>query len=181
LSKPQIAVVCLTEYDRQFNLPVAFKQSGEDNVLAKVFAENGVLNCCVTETEKYAHVTYFFNGGVELEHACEQRVVVGSLKITAAETQPEMSCFKVTDKLLRGLEAEENDVFVVNIAASDMVAHTGNLEKTIESIQFVDTCLGGILEKIREFDGVAYYHVRPRKLRGNGGFTDGRAKQFAHG
>ncbi len=66
-----------------------------------------------------------------------------------------MSCFKVTDKLLRGLEAEENDVFVVNLAASDMVAHTENLEKTIESVQFVDTCLGGILEKIREFDGVA--------------------------
>ncbi|MDQ3321213.1 MAG: hypothetical protein M3525_01955 [Acidobacteriota bacterium] len=77
------------------------------------------------------------------------------MKITAAETQPEMSCFKVTDKLLRGLEAEENDVFVVNLAASDMVAHTENLEKTIESVQFVDTCLGGILEKIREFDGVA--------------------------
>lgn len=155
LSKPKIEVVCLTEYDRAFNLPVAFKQSSEENVLAKIFADNGVLNCRVTETEKYAHLTYFFNGGVELEHPCEQRVVVSSLKMSAAETQPEMSCFKVTDKLLRGLEAEENDVFVVNLAASDMVAHTGNLEKTIESIQFVDTCLGGILEKIRELEGIA--------------------------
>ncbi|HXG85971.1 MAG TPA: 2,3-bisphosphoglycerate-independent phosphoglycerate mutase [Pyrinomonadaceae bacterium] len=155
LSKPKIEVVCLTEYDRAFNLPVAFRQGSETNVLAKVFADNGVLNCRVTETEKYAHLTYFFNGGVELEHQCERRVVVTSLKMTAAETQPEMSCFKVTDKLLRGLEAGENDVFVVNLAASDMVARTGNLEKTIESVQFVDTCLGGILEKIRELEAVA--------------------------
>lgn len=66
-----------------------------------------------------------------------------------------MSCFKVTDKFLRSLEADENDVFVVNIAASDMVAHSGNLEKTIESVQFVDTCLGGIIEKMREMNGIA--------------------------
>jgi 2,3-bisphosphoglycerate-independent phosphoglycerate mutase len=66
-----------------------------------------------------------------------------------------MQCFKITDKLLRGLEAGENDVFIVNLAAPDMVAHTGNLEKTIEAVQFVDTCLGGILEKIRELNGVA--------------------------
>lgn len=153
--KPKIEAVCLTEYDLRFNLPVAFRRASEENVLAKIFADNGVLNCRVVETEKYAHLTYFFNGGVELEHQCEQRVVVPSLKMTAAETQPEMSCFKVTDKLLRALEAGENDVFVVNLAAADMVAHTGNLEKTIESVQFVDTCLGGILEKIRELDGVA--------------------------
>jgi 2,3-bisphosphoglycerate-independent phosphoglycerate mutase len=153
--KPKIEAVCLTEYDRSFNLPVAYRQESAENVLAKIFADNGVLNCRVTETEKYAHVTYFFNGGGELENPCEQRIAVGSLKRTAAETQPEMSCFKVTDKLLRALEAGENDVFVVNLAAADMVAHTGNLEKTIESVQFVDTCLGGILEKIRELEGVA--------------------------
>jgi 2,3-bisphosphoglycerate-independent phosphoglycerate mutase len=153
--KPKVEIVCLTEYDRAFNLPVAFRQENETNVMAKVFAENGVLNCRVTETERYAHVTYFLNGGIELEHPCEQRVFVQSLKNSACETQPEMQCFKITDKLLRGLEAGENDVFIVNLAATDMVAHTGNLEKTIEAVQFVDTCLGGILEKIRELNGVA--------------------------
>ena len=153
--KPHIEAVCLTEYDRTFDLPVAFRQENEDNVLAKVFADNGVLNCRITETEKYAHLTYFFNGGVELEHPCEQRVLVPSPKQTTAETSPEMSCFKVTDKLLRGLEAGENDVFIVNLAAPDMVAHTGNLEKTIEAVQFVDTCLGGIVEKIRAVGGIA--------------------------
>lgn len=155
VGKPKIHTVCLTEYDRTFNLPTAFRQESEANVLANVFAEKGVLNCRVTETEKYAHVTYFFNGGVELEHPCEQRVFVASPKTSLAETQPEMACFKVTDKLLRGLEAGENDVFIVNLAAPDVVAHTGNLEKTIEAVQFVDTCLGGILEKIRQVGGIA--------------------------
>ena len=155
LSKPHIETVCLTEYDRSFNLPVAFKQEGEEKVLAQVFAENGVLNCRVTETERYAHITYFFNGGADNDHPCEQRVIVPSLKKTSLETSPEMSCFKVTDKFLRALEADENDVFIVNLAASDMVAHSGNLEKTIESVQFIDTCLGGIVGKIQELNGVA--------------------------
>lgn len=152
--KPNINAVCLTEYDRKFNLPVAFEHSEENNALAHVFAENGVLNCRLTETEKYAHVTYFFNGGAEIEHPCEQRILVSSHGITANE-KPEMGCFKVTDKLLRGLEAGENDVFIVNLAAADLIAHTGNLEKTIEAVQFVDTCLGGIVGKIREVGGVA--------------------------
>lgn len=153
--KPKIHAVCLTEYDRTYNLPIAFKQENEDNVLAKIFAENGVLNCRVTETERYAQLTYFFNGGVELEHPCEQRVFVPSPKVGGYEAQPESACFKITDKLLRGLEAGENDVFIANLAAPDLVAHTGNLEKTIEAVQFVDTCLGGIVEKIRELDGIA--------------------------
>jgi 2,3-bisphosphoglycerate-independent phosphoglycerate mutase len=113
------------------------------------------LNCRVAETEKYAHVTYFFNGGADDEHPCEQRVIVPSLKKTLLEVSPEMSSFKVTDKFLRALEADENDVFVVNLAAADMVAHSGNLEKTIESVQFMDTCLGSIVEKIEEVGGVA--------------------------
>lgn len=153
--KPNIETVCLTEYDRTFSLPAAFKQDSEENVLAEVFAEQGILNCRITETEKYPHVTYFFNGGIELEHPCEQRVLIPSPKPNTYETAPELACFKVTDKLLRGLEAGENDVFIVNLAASDLVANTGNLEKTIEAVQFLDTCLGGILKKIRETEAVA--------------------------
>lgn len=153
--KPHINTVCLTEYDRAFDLPVAFKQENEENVLAKIFAEKGILNCRITESEKYAHLTYFFNGGVELEHPCEQRVLITTPKNNGYEMQPESACFKVTDRLLRGLEAGENDVFIANLAAPDLVAHTGNLEKTIEAVQFVDTCLGGIVEKIRELDGIA--------------------------
>ena len=155
LSKPQIETVCLTEYERSFNLPVAFRPDEETNVLAQVFAENGILNSRVTETEKYTHLTYFFNGGNELEHPCEHRSLIPSPKSTNIETQPEMASFKITDKLLRNMEAGENDVFIANIPAADLVAHTGNLEKTIEAVQYVDTCLGGIIEKIRQLDGVA--------------------------
>jgi len=155
LGKPKVSAVCLTEYDRAFELPVAFRQENEDNVLSKVFADNGILNCRVTETEKYAHLTYFFNGGVEVEHPCEQRILVTKTHHNNYEARPESACFKVTDKLLRGLEAAENDVFIVNLAAPDLVAHTGNLEKTIEAVQFVDTCLGSIVDKIRQLDGIA--------------------------
>ena len=155
LNKPQIETVCLTEYDRNFNLPVAFRPDEEPNVLAQVFAENGILNSRVTETEKYAHLTYFFNGGNELEHPCEQRALISSPKAGSVELQPEMASFKIADKLLRTIEAGENDVFIANIPAADLVAHSGNLEKTIEAVQFVDTCLGGIVEKIRQVGGVA--------------------------
>lgn len=155
IEKPKIETVCLTEYDRTFGLPVAFPLEEESNVLAQVFAREGILNCRVTETEKYAHITYFFNGGVEVEHPCEQRILIQSPKNHLYGLQPEMGSFKVTDKLLRGLEAGENDVFIVNLAAADIIAHSGNLNKTIESVQFIDTCLGGILQKIREVGGVA--------------------------
>lgn len=153
--KPHISTVCLAEYDRTFSLPAAFSPDEETNVLAQVFAREGILNCRLSETEKYAHVTYFFNGGVEIEHPCEQRILVPSPKTAPNEIPPEMGSFKVTDKLLRGLEAGENDVFIVNLAAPDVIAHSGNLNKTIEAVQFVDTCLGGILQKIREVNGVA--------------------------
>ncbi len=155
LNKPKVEAVCLTEYDRSFSLPVAFRPETESNVLAQVFAAHGVLNYRVTETERYPHLTYYFNGGVENEHPCEQRVLINSPKAEAYETQPETGSFKITDKFLRGLEAGENDVFILNLPASDLVAQTGNLEKTIESVQYVDTCLGGILAKIRELDGIA--------------------------
>lgn len=154
-NKPEIHAVCLTEYDRTFNLPIAFRQENENKVLAEVFAENGILNCRITETERYPHLTYFFNGGIEREHPCERRVLVNSPKTSISESQPEMSVFKVTDKLMRGLEAGENDVFIVNLAAADIVGGTGNLEKTIEAVQFVDTCLGGIIEKMHAMNGIA--------------------------
>lgn len=155
LTKPQIDTVCLTEYDRTFRIPVAFRPEREERTLAEVFAENGVRNARIGETDKYAHITYFLNGGVESALNGEQRVMLPSLKRTAVETTPEMSCFKVTDSLLNSIDEGENEVFIVNIAAPDAVAHSGNLRKTIESVQYVDTCLGGILEKVREKNGVA--------------------------
>jgi 2,3-bisphosphoglycerate-independent phosphoglycerate mutase len=141
-------------YDNTFNLPVAFPPRHHQNVLAEVWGKTCVRNYRLAETEKYAHVTYFFNGGVEKAYTCEERLLVPSPKIATYDLQPEMSAFKVTDKVLRGVDDGETDVFVINFANPDMVGHTGKLDKTIEACQYVDTCLGWITKRIREARGI---------------------------
>ena len=151
--RPKVDYVCFTMYDQTFDLPIAFPPRHHRNVLAEVWAGLRVRNYRLAETEKYAHVTYFFNGGVEKEFECERRLLVPSPKIATYDLQPEMSAFKVTDKVLRGVDEGETDVFVINFANPDMVGHTGKLDKTIEACQYVDTCLGWITKRIREARG----------------------------
>ena len=146
--------VCFSQYDATFNLPVAFGPQSHRNVLAEVFGNLGVRNFRLAETEKYAHVTYFFNGGVEQEYPCERRLLVPSPKVATYDLEPEMSAFKVTDKVLRAIDDGETDVFIVNFANPDMVGHTGKLDKTIEACQYVDTCLGWITKAIRQRRGI---------------------------
>jgi 2,3-bisphosphoglycerate-independent phosphoglycerate mutase len=152
--RPKIDLVCFSVYDVTFRLPVAFPPTEHKNVLAEVWGKICVRNYRLAETEKYAHVTYFFNGGVEQEYPCEQRLLIPSPKIATYDLQPEMSAFKVTDKVLRGIEAGESDVFIVNFANPDMVGHTGKLDKTIEACQYVDTCLGWITKAVRQARGL---------------------------
>ena len=152
--RPRVEFVCFTMYDNTFNLPIAFPPRHHRNVLAEVWGNLRVRNYRLAETEKYAHVTYFFNGGVEKEYPCEQRLLVPSPKIATYDLQPEMSAFKVTDKVLRGVDEGETDVFVINFANPDMVGHTGKLDKTIEACQYVDTCLGWITKRIRRARGI---------------------------
>ena len=152
--RPHIDYVCFTMYDHTFDLPIAFPPRQHRNVLAEVWGDLRVNNYRLAETEKYAHVTYFFNGGVEKEFRCEQRLLVPSPKIATYDLQPEMSAFKVTDKVLRGIDEGGTDVFVINFANPDMVGHTGKLDKTIEACQYVDTCLGWITKRIREARGI---------------------------
>jgi 2,3-bisphosphoglycerate-independent phosphoglycerate mutase len=152
--RPRIDFVCFTLYDQTFPLPIAFPPLGNRNVLAEVWAEVCVRNYRLAETEKYAHVTYFFNGGVEKAFNCERRLLVPSPKIATYDLDPAMSAFKVTDKVLREIEASETDVFVINFANPDMVGHTGKLDKTIEACQYVDTCLGWVTKGIRQARGI---------------------------
>src|ERR1051325_4215871 len=152
--RPHVEFVCFTMYDNTFNLPVAFPPRQHRNVLAEVWGNVKVRNYRLAETEKYAHVTYFFNGGVEKEYPCESRLLVPSPKIATYDLQPEMSAFKVTDKVLRGIDEGETDVFIINFANPDMVGHTGKLKETIEACQYVDTCLGWITKRIREARGI---------------------------
>ena len=152
--RPKLDFVCFSVYDVTFPVAVAFPPKKHKNVLAEVWGEICVHNYRLAETEKYAHVTYFFNGGVEREYPCELRLLVPSPKIATYDLQPEMSAFKVTERILRGIEAGETDVFIINFANPDMVGHTGKLDKTIEACQYVDTCLGWITKGIRNAGGI---------------------------
>lgn len=152
--RPRVSYVCFTTYDSTFPLPVAFPPRHHRNVMAEVFAGICTRNYRLAETEKYAHVTYFFNGGVEREYNCERRLLVPSPKVATYDLQPEMSAFGVTDKVLRGIDERETDVFIINFANPDMVGHTGKLDKTIEACQYVDTCLGWITKRIRQVNGI---------------------------
>jgi 2,3-bisphosphoglycerate-independent phosphoglycerate mutase len=153
--RPKIDFVCFTVYDRTFPLAVAFAPREHENVLAQVWADNRVRNYRLAETEKYAHVTYFFNGGIEKEYPSECRLLAPSPKIATYDLRPEMSAFKVTERVLSGIQDDETDVFVINFANPDMVGHTGKLDKTIEACQYVDTCLGWITRAIRQARGIS--------------------------
>ena len=152
--RPHVEFVCFTTYDSTLPLPVAFPPRQHRNVLAEVFAGVCTRNYRLAETEKYAHVTYFFNGGVESEYPCERRLLVPSPKVATYDLQPEMSAVAVTDKVLRGIDEGETNVFVVNFANPDMVGHTGKLDKTIEACQYVDTCLGWITKAVGHVKGI---------------------------
>ena len=143
-NRPHVHFVCFAVYDKNYPLPVAFPPELPRNILAEVFAGLGVRNYRMAETEKYAHVTYFFNGGTEREFPHERRLLVPSPKVATYDLTPEMSAFKITDKLLRAIEEADTDVFILNFANPDMVGHTGKLDKTIEACQHVDKCLGWI-------------------------------------
>jgi 2,3-bisphosphoglycerate-independent phosphoglycerate mutase len=152
--RPLIDFVCFSVYDITFPLAVAFALNHHKNVLAEVFGAICMRNYRLAETEKYAHVTYFFNGGVEQEFACERRLLVPSPRIPTYDLAPEMSAFKVTDRILREIEAGGTDVFIINFANPDMVGHTGKLDKTIEACQYVDTCLGWITKAVARAGGI---------------------------
>jgi 2,3-bisphosphoglycerate-independent phosphoglycerate mutase len=152
-ARPHTHFVCLAVYDKTYPLPVAFPPELPRNILAEVFAGLGVNNFRLAETEKYAHVTYFFNGGNEHEYPYEKRLLVPSPRVATYDLAPEMSAFKITDKFLRAIEEGETDVFIVNFANPDMVGHTGMLDKTIDACQYVDTCLGWITKAMRTSRG----------------------------
>ncbi|HEY7182518.1 MAG TPA: 2,3-bisphosphoglycerate-independent phosphoglycerate mutase [Blastocatellia bacterium] len=149
-----------TQYDRSINTSIVFPPPpfASARPLAALFAEHGVANLRVAETERYAHVTYFFNGGVEKEFPCESRILMPSqqgLRATAYDSKPEMSAFKITDKVLRAIDDGETDVYVVDFANADLVGHTGNLKASIEAVESLDICLGWLIGTIERVSGAA--------------------------
>ncbi|MEK6286416.1 MAG: 2,3-bisphosphoglycerate-independent phosphoglycerate mutase [Acidobacteriota bacterium] len=151
--KPEIRFTCMTYYDRQFALPVAFGPEHLDHILADVFAEAGLKNLRIAETEKYAHVTFFFNGGVEPPFPGEERILIPSPKVATYDLKPEMSAHGITDEVVNQIESGRFDVVIMNYANADMVGHTGNLEATIKAIEVIDECLGRVVGATRAKGG----------------------------
>lgn len=150
---PKTRFVCLTEYDPTIPAPVAFPKDLPCCVLADVVAEAGLKQLHIAETEKYAHVTFFFNGGVEEPKRGEERVLVPSPKVPTYDLKPEMSAPAVTDALVAAIRSKRADLYVVNYANCDMVGHTGVLEAAIAAVEAVDAGVGAVVEAIRAQGG----------------------------
>ncbi len=147
--RPDVRFTCMTQYSYAFNLPVAFGPESHDEILADVFAETGIRNLRIAETEKYAHVTFFFNGGEEKEFPGEKRILIPSPKVATYDLQPEMSAYELTDTLLKEIASDEFDTFIINYANADMVGHTGFLDAAMKAVETLDTCVGRVVEAIR--------------------------------
>jgi 2,3-bisphosphoglycerate-independent phosphoglycerate mutase len=145
--------VCMTRYDKNFSLPVVIPPESLTNILANVLAGMNMRNLRVAETEKYAHVTYFFNGGVEKSFPGEDRVLVQSPKVATYDLKPEMSAAGVAEAVVKAANDSAFDVIIVNFANADMVGHSGKIEPTVKAVETVDGCLGEIEKAVRAKGG----------------------------
>ncbi len=145
--------VCMTQYDKNFSLPVVIPPESMANILANVMGNQKMRNLRVAETEKYAHVTYFFNGGVEQPFPGEDRILVPSPKVATYDLKPEMSAAGIADAVVKATEDGTFDVMIVNFANADMVGHSGKIEPTIKAVETVDSCLGRIESGVRAKGG----------------------------
>lgn len=145
--------VCMTQYDATITAPVAFPQEEIKDTLGEVLAQHGLHQLRIAETEKYAHVTFFFNGGVEAPNANEERILIPSPKVSTYDLQPEMSAEEVTQTLLAELDKDKFDAIILNFANPDMVGHTGVLSAAITAMEKVDDCAGRIVRKVLSLCG----------------------------
>lgn len=139
--------VCMTQYDETFGLPIAFKPQKLVNILGEVLDANNIKQFRTAETEKYAHITFFFNGGVEEPNKLETRKLVASPKVATYDLKPEMSAYEVCDNVLEALDNKDYGFILVNFANPDMVGHTGVMEAAVKACSAVDECVGKIAEK----------------------------------
>jgi 2,3-bisphosphoglycerate-independent phosphoglycerate mutase len=154
-NRPRVAVTTMTVYDRTFNLPVMFTPQTFSNNLADVLAAHGRTNLRLAETEKYAHVTYFFNCGREEPYAGEDRILVPSQKVATYDLMPQMSAPGIAENLVDDLTHRRHEVVICNFANADMVGHTGRLDATIAAVETLDGCLGEIMTALQAADGTA--------------------------
>ncbi len=153
--KLDIDFVCMTEYDDTMpNVKIAFKPEELTNTFGEVVSNLGKKQLRIAETEKYAHVTFFFNGGREESYPGEDRILVNSPKVATYDLQPEMSAYEVTEKVVEAINSEKYDTIILNFANTDMVGHTGNIDAAIKAVEAVDKCVGEIVEAVQKQNGV---------------------------
>ena len=148
--------VCMTQYDASMpNVTVAFKPEKLENTFGEIISKHGLKQLRIAETEKYAHVTFFFNGGVEAVSDGEDRALIPSPKVATYDLKPEMSAFEVKDEMIKRINSDNYDVIILNFANCDMVGHTGDFDAAVKAVEAVDTCLGEVLEAINAKGGIA--------------------------
>lgn len=148
--------VCMTQYDATMpNVDIAFRPQSLKNTFGEYISDKGLTQLRIAETEKYAHVTFFFNGGVEKTYPGEDRVLVASPKVATYDLQPEMSAYEVTDQCIQRIESGQYDVIILNFANCDMVGHTGVFEAAVKAVEAVDTCVGRVTDAIAKMGGVS--------------------------
>ena len=149
--------VCFTEYDVTIpNKLIAFKKTDINNTLGQYVSSLGLKQARIAETEKYAHVTFFFNGGIEKPYDGEDRFLVNSPKVATYDLKPEMSAYEVCDRLCEAITSKKYDLIVINFANPDMVGHTGVMEAAVKACEAVDTCVGRVVEALLSVDGVCF-------------------------
>ncbi len=150
----KVKYVCFTNYDVTIqNKEVAYKPQVLENTLGQYIASLGLKQLRIAETEKYAHVTFFFNGGVEEPNKNEERILVPSPKVATYDLQPEMSAYEVTDKLIENILKNEQDLIIINYANPDMVGHTGVMSAAVKAVETIDECVGKVVDALKKVNG----------------------------
>ncbi|KUO64367.1 MAG: 2,3-bisphosphoglycerate-independent phosphoglycerate mutase [Gracilibacter sp. BRH_c7a] len=152
-NRPHVHFVCLTEYDSTIDCPVAFPPQNLENTLGEVLTDNKLKQLRLAETEKYAHVTFFFNGGIEEPNEGEERCLIPSPEVPTYNMKPEMSAYEVTEALLAKVKEDKYDVIIMNLANPDMVGHTGDFKAAVKALEVVDECVGKIVKEIQQRGG----------------------------
>lgn len=149
-----VTYVCMTQYDATMpNVSIAFSPQKLNNTLGEYLSNLGLNQLRIAETEKYAHVTFFFNGGVETPNKNEERILIPSPKVATYDLQPEMSAYEVTDKVIEEIQKEKHDLIILNFANPDMVGHTGVMEAAIEAVECLDKCVKRIVDEVQKNNG----------------------------
>jgi 2,3-bisphosphoglycerate-independent phosphoglycerate mutase len=152
---PEVRFVSMTQYDKEYNIPIAFKPAKIVNTLGEVLSNNKMNQLRIAETEKYAHVTFFFNGGVEKPYDGEDRVLIPSPKVATYDLKPEMSAYEITEEAINRIKSKKYDAIILNYANPDMVGHTGVLEAAVKAVETVDECVGILNRELIKDGGLA--------------------------